>query len=100
MSSDKIKDVKLAGEAAADTAREELEAVKAHIERLVTQHIVPALGRAGGKAGDLTEQAVANARELADHTRNDLAKRTSGRSSWLSIAISGVVGFIIGRMSR
>lgn len=100
MSSDKIKDVKLAGDAAAETAREELEAVKAHIERLVTQHIVPALGRASGKAGDLTEQAVANARELADHTRNDLAKRTGSHTSWLSIAISGVVGFIIGRMSR
>ncbi|MBO1324847.1 hypothetical protein K2X14_06770 [Acetobacter sp. TBRC 12305] len=100
MSYDKIKEVKAAGEAATDTAREELEAVKAHLERLITQHMVPALGRAGDKAGSLTEQAVANARELADHTRQDLAKRTRGQTSWLSIAISGVVGFILGRLSR
>ena len=100
MSSDKLKDVKAAGESAAETARDEIEAVKAHLERLITKHVVPALTNAGGKAGDLTEQAVANARELADHTRNDLAKRTGSHTSWLSIAISGVVGFIIGRMSR
>ncbi|ARW10186.1 hypothetical protein [Acetobacter ascendens] len=100
MSSDKIKEVKAAGEAAADTARDELEAVKAHLERLVTQHLVPALGRAGDKAGTLKGQAVANARELADHAQSDLAKRNRGQSSWLSIAISGVVGFILGRLSR
>ncbi|ATJ89605.1 hypothetical protein ACLEIY_13820 [Acetobacter tropicalis] len=100
MSSDKLKDVKAAGENAAETARDEIEAVKAHVERLITKHIVPALTNAGGKAENLTEQAVANARELANHARNDISKQTRGPSSLVSIAISGVVGFILGRLSR
>nr|WP_298795784.1 hypothetical protein [uncultured Acetobacter sp.] len=100
MSSDKLKDVKAAGESAAETARDEIEAVKAHLERLITKHVVPALTNAGGKAGNLTEEAVANARELANHARNDISKQTRAQSSWVSIAISGVVGFILGRMSR
>lgn len=100
MSSDKIKDVKAAGEAVSESAREEIEAVKAHLERLLSQHVVPALGRAGDKAGVVAEQAVANAKELADHTKHDLAKRARGQTSWVTIAISGVVGFILGRLSR
>lgn len=100
MSSDKLKDVKVAGEAAAETARDEIEALKSHLERLITKHVVPGLASAGGKASDLTEEAVANARELANHARKDISKQTRGQSSWVTIAISGVVGFILGRMSR
>lgn len=100
MSSDKIKEVKAAGENAAETARDEIEAVKAHLERLITKHIVPALTTAGGKAENLTDQAVANARELANHARKDISKQTRVQSSWVSIAISGVVGFVLGRLSR
>ncbi|GAB3591479.1 MULTISPECIES: hypothetical protein [Acetobacter] len=100
MSSDKIKDIKAAGAVAADAARDEIDALKAQLEKLIGQHVAPVLGKASEQAGVLTEQAVANARELADHARNDLAKQTRGQTSWVSIAFAGVVGFILGRLSR
>lgn len=100
MSSEKIKEVKAASEDAVETARDEIEAVKAHLERLITKHIMPALTNAGSKAENLTDQAVANAKELANHARQDISKQTRGPSSLVSIAISGVVGFILGRLSR
>lgn len=100
MSSDKIKDLKAAGALAADTAREEIESLKAQLEKLIGQRVTPVLGKASEQAGAFTEQAVANARELADHARTDLAKQTRGQTPWVSIAVSGVVGFILGRLSR
>ncbi|MBS0961024.1 MULTISPECIES: hypothetical protein [Acetobacter] len=104
MSAEKIKEVKAAvqenAENAADSARDEFDAVRLHLERLVSHHLIPALSNAGVKAEVLKDQAVAKASEVANHVQTDFSVPARGRSPLLTIAISGVVGFILGRLSR
>ena len=51
-------------------------------------------------AEGLKDQAVAKASELANQVQTDVSVPARGRSPLLTIDISGVVGFILGRLSR
>ena len=93
MSAEKIKkQAQAAVEDASTTARDELEALKNQLEHFLSAHVVPPLS-------DAANTAVSNAREIAEHQKANVATNVSAKP-FLSIAISFVVGFVVGRLSR
>ncbi|MBO1359299.1 MULTISPECIES: DUF883 family protein [Acetobacter] len=93
MSAEKIrKDAESALEAAASSARDDLETVKAQLEQFVQQHILP-------KLSDAATSAAANVKDIAQTQKKSVATQVSTQPL-LSIGISAVVGFVLGRLSR
>lgn len=77
---------------ATSTARDELESLKSQLEQFLTTHVAPALSEAA-------HSAVSNARDIAEHQKKSVETSVSAKPL-LSIAISGLVGFVLGRLSR
>ncbi|NHN84414.1 DUF883 family protein [Acetobacter musti] len=93
MSAEKIKkNAEATASEAATTAREELESLKSHLEQFLNHHVVPTLS-------DAANSAVTNARDIAEHQKKSVETKVSAKPL-LSIGISAVVGFVLGRMSR
>ena len=93
MSADKIKkQAATAVDEASTTARDELEALKSQLEHFLNAHVVPPIS-------DAANAAVSNARAIAEHQKTTVATSVSAKP-FLSIAISFVAGFVLGRLSR
>ncbi|MCH4022236.1 MAG: hypothetical protein LKH33_09820 [Acetobacter sp.] len=75
--------------------RKELDVIKEQLEKFVSQSVIPELDHATSKATD----AVASARELADNQARNVSTRIISQPL-MSIAVSAVIGFIAGRLSR
>lgn len=93
MSAEKIKNqAQAAVDDAASSARDELHAIKSQLEHFLNAHVVPPLS-------DAANSAVSNAKEIAEHQKKNVATNVSAKP-FLSIALSFVTGFVLGRLSR
>lgn len=86
--SDKAKDV-------AQDTQEQLQSLKATVEQLLNDRVTPALAGAAGKA----ESAVTSARDLTNTQVEAVSEKVRG-APLITIAISTVVGYLLGRFSR
>ncbi|GBR11557.1 DUF883 family protein [Acetobacter oeni] len=93
MSAEKIrKNAEQTVSEATSTAREELESLKSQLEQFLNHHVVPTLSEAANTA-------VSSARDIAGHQKKSVETNVSAKPL-LSIGISAVVGFVLGRLSR
>ncbi len=86
--SDKAKDV-------AQDTQEQLQSLRAMVEQLLNERVTPALADAAGKA----ETAVTSARDLTNTQVANVSEKVRGKPL-IAIAISTVVGYLLGRISR
>ncbi|MDG6093652.1 hypothetical protein LOC54_00740 [Acetobacter sp. AN02] len=96
MSADKIKkDVKNKAEGAVSSAKDDFEALRSQFEKFLSTHVATGLDDAAAKA----TEAVANAREVADTQAKNVSTKVV-KKPLLSIALSAVIGFVAGRLTR
>ena len=86
--SDKAKDV-------VQDTQEQLQSLRAQVEQLLNERVTPALADAAGRA----ESAVSNARDLTN-TQVAAVSDKVRHQPLIAIAISTVVGYLLGRISR
>ena len=86
--SDKAKDV-------AQDTQEQLQSLRSMVEQLLNERVTPALADAAGKA----ETAVTSARDLTSTQVANVSEKVRGKPL-IAIAISTVVGYLLGRISR
>ena len=79
----------------ADDTKEQLLALRAQIESLLNDRVTPALADAAEKAGN----AVYTARDVTSSTADNVSKRVRGRPL-IAVAISGSIGYLLGRIAR
>ncbi len=79
----------------ADDSKEQLLALRAQIESLLNDRVTPAIADAAEKAGN----AVYTARDVTSSTADNVSTRVRGRPL-IAIAISGAIGYLVGRIAR
>lgn len=79
----------------ADDTREQLLALRSQIESLLNDRVTPAIADVAEKAGN----AVYSARDYTSSTADSVSTRVRGRPL-IAIAISGAVGYLLGRIAR
>lgn len=86
--SDKAKDV-------AQDTQEQLQSLRAMVEQLLNERVTPALADAAGRA----ETAVTSARDMTNSQVANVSEKVR-HQPLVAIAISAVVGYLLGRFSR
>ncbi len=86
--SDKAKDV-------AQDTQEQLQSLRAMVEQLLNERVTPAIAGAAEKA----ETAVTNARDMTNNQVANVSDKVR-HQPLVAIAISTVVGYLLGRISR
>ena len=86
--SDKAKDV-------AQDTQEQLQSLRAMVEQLLNERVTPVLADAAGKA----ETAVSSARDMTNTQVANVSEKVR-HQPLIAIAISTVVGYLLGRISR
>ncbi|WP_428395427.1 hypothetical protein [Lichenicoccus sp.] len=81
-------------EAVQDT-QEQLQSLRAMVEQLLNERVTPALADAAGKA----ETAVSSARDMTNTQVANVSDKVR-HQPLIAIAISTVVGYLLGRISR
>jgi len=81
--------------AASQSAQEQIESLKEQVQRLLNEHVNPALI----DAADRADHAVANARQITDHQVDNVSTRVRAQPI-LAILVSSVIGFLAGRFSK
>lgn len=82
------KNAQQAADATAASAREELEALKKQLEQFLNHHVVPSLS-----------EAASSAHDVAERQKKNVGTQVCTRPL-MSIGISAIVGFVLGRLSR
>jgi ElaB/YqjD/DUF883 family membrane-anchored ribosome-binding protein len=86
--SDKAKDI-------AQDTQEQIQSLRAQVEQLLNERVTPALADAAGRA----EHAVSSARDVTNAQAAAVSDKVR-HQPLIAIAISTVVGYLLGRISR
>ena len=80
---------------AVQDTQEQLQSLRAMVEQLLNERVTPALADAAGKA----ETAVSSARDMTSTQVANVSDKVR-HQPLIAIAISTVVGYLLGRISR
>ena len=79
----------------AQDTQEQLQSLRAMVEQLLNERVTPALADAAGRA----ENAVSTARDVTNSQVANVSDKVR-HQPLVAIAISTVVGYLLGRISR